>query len=148
VFFKYLVAISVWYFATITITKLAVCKLYRTLFPQRTVLVILSITAFILIAAPIVTSIVLLAACRPFSANWGSAEVQSTHCLNKEAVFVWGGIPSIVTDVVLLTLPLPIIWRLHTTQKLKIALSITFIIGSMYVRPSLFLFHTVSLHLN
>ncbi|KAI1748687.1 hypothetical protein F4782DRAFT_534127 [Xylaria castorea] len=130
-FFKYLVAISVWYFATITITKLAVCKLYRTLFPQKTVFIILCITVFILIATPIATTTALLAGCRPFSANWGSAEVQATQCLNKEAVFVWGTIPNIVTDLVLLALPLPIVWRLHATTKLKIALSITFVVGSL-----------------
>ncbi|KAI0164068.1 hypothetical protein GGR57DRAFT_274022 [Xylariaceae sp. FL1272] len=139
-FFKYLVAISVWYFATITITKLAICRLYRTLFPQKTVFYILIVTATILVLTPIATTITLLAACQPFSANWGSAEVQATHCINKEAVFVWGTIPNIITDIVLLVIPLPIVWKLHTTTKLKIALSITFIIGSVGLLASILRF--------
>ncbi|KAI1744666.1 hypothetical protein F4680DRAFT_405694 [Xylaria scruposa] len=139
-FFKFLVAISVWYFATITITKLAICKLYGTLFPQRIIFVVLCITSFILIATPIATTIVLLAACHPFSANWASSEVQSVHCLNKEAAFVWGTIPNIFTDLVLLLIPLPIVWRLHTTTKIKIALSFTFIIGSLGLVASILRF--------
>ncbi|KAI0438186.1 hypothetical protein F4803DRAFT_535869 [Xylaria telfairii] len=143
-FFKYLVAISIWYFATITITKLAICKLYRTLFPQRTIFILLCIVVFILVATPIATSISLFAACRPFSANWGSAEVQHTHCLNKEAMFVWGTIPNIVTDVILLLIPIPIVWKLHTTTKLKLALSLTFLIGSLGLVASILRF--ISFH--
>ncbi|GAP87004.1 putative integral membrane protein [Rosellinia necatrix] len=139
-FFKYLVAISVWYFATITITKLAICKLYRTLFPHRAIYVLLYITAAILVATPIVTSITLLVACRPFSANWGSAQVQSLYCLNKEAIFVWGTIPNIVTDVVLLVIPLPVVWKLHTTTKMKLALTLTFTIGGLGLVASILRF--------
>ncbi|KAI0173509.1 putative alpha-xylosidase [Hypoxylon sp. FL1284] len=139
-FFKYLVALSVWYFATNTITKLAICKLYRVLFPGRRVFIVLCITAIVLVATPVATVTVLLAACRPFSAKWGSAETQATHCLNKEAVFVWGALPNIVTDVVLLAIPIPIIWKLNATARLKIALFFTFAIGSVGLLASILRF--------
>ncbi|KAI1283471.1 hypothetical protein F5Y07DRAFT_349786 [Xylaria sp. FL0933] len=139
-FFKYLVPISIWYFATITITKLAICKLYLTIFPKQIISVILYITAFVLIATPVATTISLLAACRPFSANWGPSHVQNTHCLNKEAIFVWGTIPNIVTDVILLAVPLPVIWKLQVTTKVKLALSFTFIIGSLGLVASILRF--------
>ncbi|KAI0428703.1 hypothetical protein F5Y09DRAFT_357496 [Xylaria sp. FL1042] len=139
-FFKYLVAFSVWYFSTITITKLAICKLYLTLFPKRIISVILYITVSILIVTPIATTISLLAACRPFSANWASSQVQSAHCLNKEAIFVLGSIPNIVTDVVLLAVPLPVIWGLEVTTKVKLALSFTFAVGSFGLVASILRF--------
>ncbi|KAI1329842.1 hypothetical protein F5Y16DRAFT_396950 [Xylariaceae sp. FL0255] len=143
-FFKYLVFIAIWYVATIGLTKLAICKLYRTLFPGKFVYIILCITAFILIATPVATVIALLVACRPFSANWGSAEEQKTHCFNKEALFVWASLPNIITDLVLLSIPLPIVWRLHTTAKLKVALSVTFVIGGLGLVASILRF--ISFH--
>lgn len=36
---------------------------------------------------------------------------------------------------VALVLPLPVIWKLQTTAKLKVALTATFMVGSMYAYP-------------
>lgn len=134
-FFKYLVALSAWYYVTISIAKLAICVVYHRLFPQRQVHILIYILAGVMISTAIASFIADLAACRPFSANWGPPDVQAAHCIDKEALFIWSTFPNIVTDAVMLVLPLPIIWRLHTSMQLKIALTVTFVIGSMYVCP-------------
>ncbi|KAI0141221.1 hypothetical protein GGR57DRAFT_487590 [Xylariaceae sp. FL1272] len=139
-FFKYLVAVSFWHFGTMTIAKLAICKLYLDLFPQRIIRAAVWITIVVLILTPLVCVIVLFAACKPFSANWAPLEIQNTHCLNKEAIFVWGTLPNIVTDVVLLAIPLPVIWTLQMTTKIKIGFSITFAIGSLGLITSILRF--------
>ncbi|KAI1821503.1 hypothetical protein F4861DRAFT_518656, partial [Xylaria intraflava] len=130
-FLKYLVAESVWYLATIWIAKASICMLYRRLFPGRVVYVLLWTIIAIVIATSIATVIALLAACTPFSANWGSPEVQATQCINKEPIFVWGTLPNVITDAVMLVLPLPIVWNLQMAVNLKIALTGTFVIGSL-----------------
>lgn len=132
-FFKYLVALSAWYYVTISIAKLAICVVYHRLFPQRQVHIFIYILAGVMISTAIASFIADLAACKPFSANWGSPDVQATHCIDKEALFIWSTFPNIVTDACMLVLPLPIIWRLHTSIQLKAALTVTFVIGSMYV---------------
>ncbi|POS74215.1 integral membrane protein [Diaporthe helianthi] len=143
-FLKYLLAIATWYFMTCSFGKLAICVFYRTLFPQRSVHIIIYISAGIMICTAIATSIANLAACEPFSAAWGSLEVQAQHCIDKEALYIWASFPSIVTDVVLLVLPLPITWKLHTTKRLKIALTFTFFIGSIGLISSILRFVTFS----
>jgi hypothetical protein len=130
-FLKYLVAISAWYFATIWISKVAICLFFRRLFPQRPVQIITMVLAIVLVCTSIVCVIVDLIACKPFSANWAPPPEQAIFCLDKEAFFVWSTLPNIVTDVVMLVLPLPIIWRLHTSTQMKGALTVTFLIGSM-----------------
>ncbi|KAI1212190.1 uncharacterized protein F4807DRAFT_361876 [Annulohypoxylon truncatum] len=140
VFLKYLVAISAWYFATIWPSKLAICVLYRRLFPQRIVLVILCVTAGIFICTSIVSLIVDLAACRPFAAQWASASVQATQCLNKESLFIWSSLPNIITDAIMLSVPLPIVWRLHASTHLKAALTVTFAVGSIGLIASILRF--------
>ncbi|KAL7625377.1 hypothetical protein AAE478_004594 [Parahypoxylon ruwenzoriense] len=142
IFFKYLVAFSVWYHVTIGLSKLAICVMYRRLFPQRSVLIVLYITAGILISTSIASLIADLAACRPFSANWAPLEVWATHCISKQALFVWSTLPNILTDVVLLILPLPIIWRLHASIQLKVPLTVTFVIGGMGLVVSILRFLT------
>lgn len=130
-FFKYLVAISSWYWITISLSKLAICFVYRILFPQRSVLIILCLTSGVLICTAVISFTVGLAACRPFEAQWASPETQAEKCIDKEKLYVWSTLPNIITDVVLLVLPLPIIWKLHTSRQLKIALSGTFALGGM-----------------
>jgi hypothetical protein len=46
-------------------------------------------------------------------------------------MFRYGSIPNIVTDVVMLILPMPLIWGLHVSTKVKIGLLVTFLLGSM-----------------
>lgn len=130
-FLKYLIAIASWYAFTNGLGKLAICVFYRTLFPQRSVFIILWISAGIIIGTSVATTIAELGSCKPFSANWASTAVQAEKCIDKEKLYVWASFPNIVTDVVLLVLPLPITWRLRTTTKMKMALTFTFVIGSM-----------------
>jgi hypothetical protein len=129
--FKYLVAIPAWYHCTVSLAKLAICLLYRRLFPQRSIHIALYITMAIMIGTAFGSLIADFLACRPFSANWAPLPVQAVQCVNKEALYVWSTLPNIVTDVVLLILPIPVIWTLQVSSKLRMALAVTFFFGSM-----------------
>ncbi|KAK6821155.1 hypothetical protein PG987_015555 [Apiospora arundinis] len=98
--------------------------------PQKAVRVIVGAVGAVLVCTSIVCVIVNLAACRPFSTHWAPPAVQAVHCWNKEAIFIWSTLPNIITDVIVLVLPLPIVWRLHTSTHMKGALTVTFLIGS------------------
>ncbi|KAI0172476.1 hypothetical protein GGR52DRAFT_590944 [Hypoxylon sp. FL1284] len=130
-FFKYLLVLSSWFYATSGLSRIALCVLYKHLFPQRATVVVLNVVICLLILLDVGTAVAVLAACRPFSASWATPEFQDSHCINREALFLWCTFPNIIIDTVLLTLPIPIIWRLATTVQLKVALTITFLIGSM-----------------
>ena len=129
--FKYLVAIPVWYHATVSLAKFAICLLYRRLFPQRSIHIALYVTMGIMVATAVGSIIADFLACRPFSDNWAPLPVQAVHCVDKEALYVWSTLPNIITDVALLVLPIPVIWHLHVSSRLKMALAVTFFFGSM-----------------
>ncbi|KAI0533110.1 hypothetical protein GGR58DRAFT_488033 [Xylaria digitata] len=137
IFLKYLVAESLWYLATIWIAKLSICILYRRLFPQRLIYILLCIIVAILISTSLATVVALLAACRPFSANWGPPSIQQTRCIDKEPIFVWSTLPNVITDATMLVIPLPIVWKLHMATNIKIALTATFLIGSIGLGTSI-----------
>lgn len=126
---KYLVAIATIYFGGVNIPKLAILGLYKRLFPTRGILLVIHILMAVLVALTISTTVTNLAACRPFSANWDST-VKAT-CINKEAFFIWGSIPNIITDIIILILPMRVVWNLHATRRMKIGLTITFAVGSL-----------------
>lgn len=132
-YFKYLVAISIWYTMTMSLAKLAILVVYRRLFPQRLMHISVWIVAVILILQSIVGTILLFVVCRPFWVNWGPLEMQQTHCFDKMSLFLWISLPNIITDLALIALPLPIIWKLQLSNNLKAALTVTFLIGGRYV---------------
>lgn len=132
---KYLVAISILYVSSFNIPKLAILALYRRLFTQKTSIHVLM---GVLIAQTIAISIAIWAACRPFAANWDRT-LPGAVCINKEALFIWGSLPNIITDVIMFVLPIRIVWNLHISKRLKVGLTATFIVGSLWVLPLGFL---------
>ncbi|KAJ4355910.1 uncharacterized protein N0V89_003935 [Didymosphaeria variabile] len=138
---KYLLVLATLYFVDVNIPKLAVLALYRRLFPQRVARITVYTIAGILIAGSIANTIVSLAACKPFEANYNPT-LPGAKCIDKESFFVWTSVPNIATDVVMLALPLPIVWSLHNTKRIKIALTFTFLVGSLGLVASILRFHT------
>jgi hypothetical protein len=127
---KYLLTLATLYFVTVIIPKLAVLALYKRLFPSRTVRIIIYLLAGVIISGSIANTITSLAACEPFEANYNPT-ILGAQCIDKEAFYVWTSLPNIVTDVIMLILPLPIVWNLHNTKRIKVALTFTFLVGSM-----------------
>ncbi|KAI1175096.1 putative alpha-xylosidase [Nemania sp. FL0916] len=139
-FFKFLVAISSWYASTESLAKIAVCFFYKQIFPQRSIRLTVHITIGVLIAASIAGLFADLFSCTPFEAHWGTAAEQAAHCIDTEALFVWGSFPNILTDIVLLVLPIPIVWKLNASIGLRIGLIITFLFGSIGLITSILRF--------
>ena len=127
---KYLLAISTLTFGCVNLPKLAILALFHRLFPNksnRTAVYVLMATLILLLVSLVTAT---LAACHPFAANW-NLDLPDAHCVNKEALFRYGSLPNIITDGVMLVLPLRVTWNLQTTTRLKVGLTITFLIGSL-----------------
>jgi hypothetical protein len=127
---KYLLTTAILYSITVSIPKLAVLALYRRLFPMRKVQILVYILAGILVCGSIANTITSLAACKPFKANW-KPKTPGAKCIDKESFYTWTSVPNIVTDVIMLVLPLPIVWNLHNTKRIKLGLTFTFLVGSL-----------------
>lgn len=68
--------------------------------------------------------------CAPIHYFWNRKPVTG-HCLDVQIFFHSRAIPNIITDLVLLILPLPLIWRLRLPIEQKAALSGVFLLGSL-----------------
>lgn len=127
---KYLVAIEFISVFGVTMPKLAILALYHRLFPTRGFQNAVFALSGALILLTVAFVMAFSFACRPFSANWDLSRPDGA-CINKTALFIWASVPNIITDIIILVLPAPLIWRLHATTRLKIGLTITFAVGSL-----------------
>lgn len=69
--------------------------------------------------------------CRPFAATYDP--LIKGECGNQVVSFIAIGAFNVITDVIILTLPIPTIWGLKMSSSARLGLSAVFLIGLMYV---------------
>jgi hypothetical protein len=126
---KDLFAMSVVYLTGVNIPKFAILVLYWRLFPTKVVRTCVYLLMGALGLSSFILIVTALAACHPMSANWNPAPPAGA-CINKEPLYLWSAFPNFITDLAMLILPLPIIWKLHTKTEAKVGLTLTFLVGS------------------
>lgn len=70
--------------------------------------------------------------CTPLEYLWNKTIVGG-RCVDINLFYRISAFPNIATDEFMLALPLPVVWKLQTSQKVKIGLTITFATGGKYV---------------
>lgn len=74
-----------------------------------------------------------VAVCHPTSEYW-SARRRPGACIDYNVVGTWISLPHIVSDIVLIILPLPVLWGLQLKRAKNIGLIVVFFAGSMSVQ--------------
>lgn len=127
---KAVLALPIIYVAAVLFPKLAILAIYLRIFTQAPYRISCYVLALILIANWLGTTIAGFLMCIPLRYLWDKTVVGG-HCFDLNAYLRWGSFGNIVTDIIMLLLPLPVIWRLHTSRNIKIGLTITFATGSV-----------------
>ena len=65
--------------------------------------------------------------CRPFALNWNPS--LKGHCGNRIPAYIAIAATDILGDIMLLSLPMPMIWKLRISTANKIGLSVVFALG-------------------
>lgn len=126
---KFIIIIPLFYFSTVVPPKLAILHLYLSIFTEKRLRNICYATGVVIVCNWVAVIIAGLLSCRPLSYFWTGQGV----CINIDAWLRWGGFANILTDVVMLILPMPVVWRLHASTRLKLGIFVTFLLGSLYV---------------
>ncbi|KAJ5937100.1 integral membrane protein [Penicillium verhagenii] len=122
-----IVTIPIIYSAAVIPAKLAVLHLYLHIFTNRRARLICYVTMTILISNWVACTVGWALACRPVSYFWTG----EGSCVNINAVYRWSGVPNIVTDLIILVLPIPTLYRLQTSLRLKLGIALTFLLGGV-----------------
>lgn len=71
--------------------------------------------------------------CTPVEGAWRITVAR--HCIDQIKFYYGNAIANLLTDVIILCLPLPLIWRLNMSTRKKRALSGVFLLGGLYDSP-------------
>lgn len=117
------------YVMAITFIKISVLLLYRRLFPPCWFQYALITTAIALSIYCISFIAITIAQCTPINSFW-KPNVEG-KCINYAVLSLAGGIINVMTDLVILTLPMPLLWRLKVSKKEKWQVILAFSMGGM-----------------
>ncbi|KAI9044584.1 uncharacterized protein KD926_000495 [Aspergillus affinis] len=68
--------------------------------------------------------------CSPIAYTWDKT-IQGGTCFDQQAFYRYVSPPNILTDVLILVMPMPFVWKLHTRTGQKLALTGVFLLGGL-----------------
>ncbi|OAQ67690.2 hypothetical protein VFPPC_04045 [Pochonia chlamydosporia 170] len=142
-FFKILFAFECIYITAVMAIKLSILEMYTRIFGLSSRM--FNISA-IIIASTIVTwwtSIlaVCIFQCNPIKKAW-LPWIEGT-CINLKGSFIGNAIPNILTDVVMLCMPVRQVWKMHIALLQKLSLCFMFLLGGFVLFASVYRFTTL-----
>jgi len=141
--FVVLFPVQLIYISSFTFPKLSILFFYRRIFPttqtRYTTFGLLGVVG----ATWLALTITVIFQCMPVAFSWDKT-IQGGHCVNQDALYAYWSVPNIITDLIILFLPIPEVWNLHIGKLQKTGLIFTFLLGSLgliacIVRFSIFL---------
>jgi hypothetical protein len=110
-------------------SKLAVLFVYHSIFVNRRDRLLVKLVGLFILISTIIEIPIPIFQCRPIYKLW-TLHVAGT-CLSPVVVIRYGPIPSILTDLCLMVLPIPTIRKIQVPLRVKVGIFITFLLGSM-----------------
>jgi uncharacterized membrane protein len=113
-----------------TLPKIGVLILYLRILIQPWLRIGCWVTMAVLILACILNVFTFGFQCNPIEAAWDPA-LQAIYCNDINGHLTYSPISNIVTDIVMLFLPLPLVVKLKAPRSVKIGLACTFLLASL-----------------
>lgn len=126
---KLVVADQIVYNPAVVAIKSSILLLYRRLFPGRHFHIVLWCVGGFVLSYSFAQSVVEVFECSPVNSLW-NPQVKG-KCINLSAELVASSVLNVVTDVFILVLPLPILWRLQISMERKLQLIGIFSLGGL-----------------
>lgn len=120
------------YGLSIALSKCAILFLYLRVFTtsNRTFTLSVYLVGLIVIATGTANTFVSVFQCSPVAYEWDKS-LQGGKCIDELTFARYMAIPNVVTGTLMLVMPLPLAWRLNLDISAKIALTATFLHGTM-----------------
>ncbi|KAF2236137.1 hypothetical protein EV356DRAFT_565867 [Viridothelium virens] len=126
-----LIALPIMYAIAVSLPKCAILVVYLRIFVDKASRWCTYLVMVVIVSNATATIPACIWKCHPISHGWNPAASPNGWCDNIEALFRYGTLANIITDVAMLILPMPLIWKLRTNRATKVGLTVTFVIGSV-----------------
>ncbi|KAI9742195.1 MAG: hypothetical protein M1818_004095 [Claussenomyces sp. TS43310] len=140
---QYLLAFECVYVTTVAIIKISLLLMYRRAFDIRSLRIQAWILGAIVVAWAIAIVCVCIFQCDPVPKAW--SPWLDGHCIDLKGSFIGNAVPNIVTDVLILALPVRYVWKLVPNLALRLQLTCVFLLGSLVIAASCYRFTTLFL---
>ena len=109
--------------------KISILLLYHRIFTLRAYRLMIKFCIVYMLLFQMSFILVSIFICTPIHSFWDLSE--PSKCIDSVDFYVANSALNIFTDLVILILPMPIVWKLHVSRKQKTVLSLVFVLGSM-----------------
>ncbi|OGM43971.1 hypothetical protein ABOM_007989 [Aspergillus bombycis] len=127
VYMKMLSSGTFLYTGCITFVKLSILNFYKRLFPVKPMVISVNAVASLVIVWCVAVYIVGAMTCIPFRKLWDPTV--PGRCINLPQFYYGLQIPNILTDAIILVMPIRLVWNLQIPKTQKILLSGIFLLG-------------------
>ena len=116
------------YLITNASIKISILCLYRRIFPKRWLSYALLSVGIFTVGQTIALCFTTIFESVPISSRWNP---HKGHYLNFSAVSIAASTLNVATDIIILSLPIPIVWRLQAPRSRKVLILTTFLLGGL-----------------
>ena len=117
------------YFTTLALIKASLLLLYYRYFGvSRPFRIALYISAGVTVCWYLAVFFANIFQCVPVAAFW-DRNIKNKKCVNLSQLSTDAGVTNLLTDVMILCLPMPMVWTLHTNRTQKVTLTGIFLLG-------------------
>ncbi|KAF2704364.1 hypothetical protein K504DRAFT_442554 [Pleomassaria siparia CBS 279.74] len=128
-FVKLSLVAEVTYTMAIPLIKCSILLLYHRIFPQKWLNLALLGLGFFITAYNLAQILATIFQCAPVDSLWGASPKE--HCINVPLLIKICGTINILTDVAILALPIPSLWKLNLSVARKRLLIVMFSMGGI-----------------
>ena len=124
-------ALQIFYFLSSVFFKTSLILLYWRIFGVSAGFRKVLVLAWTIVICYFVAN--LLAAifeCNPVAAYWDKT-IPGSKCVDTVAFYRWNGVANLLIDFMILTLTIPMVWRLSLKVKQKVTITGLFLLGSL-----------------
>ncbi|KAH7124264.1 hypothetical protein EDB81DRAFT_699317 [Dactylonectria macrodidyma] len=142
-FFKILLAYECVYITALMVIKLSILQMYIRIFglASRMFKILAIIITGIVVAWWISIFAVCIFQCNPIRKAW--LPWAEGTCINLKGSFIGNAIPNILTDVVMLCMPIRQVWKMRVALAQKLSVCFIFLLGGFVLFASIFRFTTL-----
>ncbi|KAL2816082.1 hypothetical protein BJX63DRAFT_430374 [Aspergillus granulosus] len=115
---------------TVTPAKISILLFYVRIFQTRSFKILSYIVGFLVLGHGIGVFFAAVFQCSPVQYTWDKT-IPGGSCFDQQAFYRYVSLPNILTDFVILIMPMPVVWKLQTRLTQKLALTGVFLLGGL-----------------
>jgi hypothetical protein len=127
---KLIYAAQILFMFCLTLPKVAILLVYKRITPSKKVHYAIWTIMTILVSGSLAMLLAQVFACNPVQKGW-DITITTGSCLDAFPIYIAIAVLSISTDFAILSIPVPIVRKLHVPLQQKIGIAMIFIIGSI-----------------